>query len=164
MGRFAAQLEHALATYYWPAGFLLHALLELSLGGAKLLHGRYKFEARQCVADLKARGKGNAAARRADRVKLMQYTRYHGLARIALALLGGLALWGADATHTGTACACAFWHGGAALVQVVHLSTYPDVAKASPTLLLHALLALFFVHFCLTSDGTLVGAAGVHVQ
>ncbi len=148
MGRFAAQLEHASATYYWPAGFLLHALLELFLGGRKVLAGRYAFEARQCAADLRAKGNA-AAARRADRVKLMQYARYHGLARVALALLGGLALWGADATHTATACACAFWHGGAALVQVVHLSTYPDVATASPTLLPHALLALFFVHYCL---------------
>ena len=98
-----------------------------------------------------------------ERIKLMQYTRYHGLSRMALGFIGLFAVVfdGVEGVQsTGGLLALglgfAFWHASACLVVVVHLSSYPDHATLTSTFFIHLLLAVGFGAFCLYGKGAIV--------
>jgi hypothetical protein len=125
----------------WTCLFLLHAASELALGAAKL-RGFYKFERAAHAKDLQAKA---GSRRKRDRVKLVQYTMYHGAARVALGLVGlGMFAFGPGSDLRAVALALAFWHLAAATVPVVNMSRYPDSAALTPTFALHAALGVGF--------------------
>ena len=127
-------------------------MTEVFLGAAKL-RGFYKFERAAHDKDLKAKA---GSRRKRDRVKLVQYTTYHGLARVALGLLGaGVFLFGAGSELRPVALALAFWHLAATVVPVVNMSRYPESAALTPTFALHAVLGIGFA-FLLWYHETLV--------
>ena len=83
MGRSLEHFSRFTSRHIWTCLFLVHTLTEVFLGAAKL-RGFYKFERAAHDKDLKAKA---GSRRKRDRVKLVQYTTYHGLARVALGLL-----------------------------------------------------------------------------
>ena len=136
------------------AVLLIHTLSEALLGGRKL-KGWYAFEKDIARRDLEKRGDGSVA--RKQRVKLMQYTRYHAASRLSLALLGALPLvksWNASDSENlqGSVAASdeillplAFWHVLATAIQVWGISM--DGATPTPTFWLHFALAAAFVYW-----------------
>jgi hypothetical protein len=158
MGRAAEQLKDFPV---WTTIFMLHGVAELALGAMKL-QGYYNFEKGEVIRDLKDLKDGDKKNKMyvEQRVKLMQYTRYHGLSRMALGLIAILAVAfdGVEGTSvTGgllpLGLGFTFWHGSAALVVIVHLSTYPDHAKITGTFFVHLLLAAGFAAFCVYGTG-----------
>ena len=159
MGRGIKSFSAFVQANIWTFVFFLHTVSELLLGINKL-RGHYKFEAKSYKADLKSK---KGSQRRAQRVKLIQYTTYHGLARMSLGLLGACVfVFGVDSDLRSIAFVLAFWHTAASIVPIVNLSKYGDVAKTSPTFLLHAFLGLsfayiFWYHDTLVDDEFVVG-------
>ena len=90
MGRAAEQLKDFPV---WTTIFMLHGVAELALGAMKL-QGYYNFEKGEVIRDLKDLKDGDKKNKMyvEQRVKLMQYTRYHGLSRMALGLIAILAV------------------------------------------------------------------------
>ena len=84
MGRAFNQLQHFPV---WTVLFLIHSTTEFILGASKL-RGYFTFEKRDVLQDLQdLRNKKNKRYVE-NRIRLMQYTRYHALSRITLALIG----------------------------------------------------------------------------
>jgi hypothetical protein len=146
----------------WTILFLTHGILELVLGCLKL-KGYYSFEKRDVLHDLKDIAEKNEKNRSyvEQRVKLMQYTRYHALSRMSLALIAfaAVAMNGVDGRSKSTGgllplgLGFCFWHGSASLVVIVHLLTYPDHAKISGAFFIHVLLTFGFAAFCIFGPG-----------
>ena len=159
MGRAFNQLQHFPV---WTVLFLIHSTMEFILGASKL-RGYFTFEKRDVLQDLQdLRNKKNKRYVE-NRIRLMQYTRYHALSRITLALIGlfAVAFDGVDGeTGNGGLLALglgfAFWHSAACLVVIVHLSSYPDHARMTSTFFLHFFLALGFGAFCLYGKGAVI--------
>ena len=138
---------------------MLHGITEMALGAAKL-QGYYNFEKREVIRDLNDLKDKKNKVFVEQRVKLMQYTRYHALSRIGMALIAifAVAFDGVEGTSvTGgllpMGLGFAFWHFGAALVVIVHLSSYPDHAKITGAFFVHLLLAAGFTAFCVYGTG-----------
>ena len=159
MGRGVESFSAFVRANVWTFVFFLHTVAEILLGMNKL-RGHYKFEAMSYNADLKSK---KGSKRRAQRVKLIQYTTYHGLARMSLGLLGAcIFVFGVDSNLRTISLVLAFWHTSASIVPIVNLSRYEDVAKIPPTFLLHAFLGLcfgyvFWNHDTLVDDDFVVG-------
>jgi hypothetical protein len=159
MGRALEQLKDFPV---WTALFLAHSISELVLGSFKL-RGYYLFEKKEVLLDLNDIDNKKNKRYVENRIKLMQYTRYHALSRMTLGFIGLFAVSfdGVDGqTSSGGLLSLglgfAFWHSAACLVVIVHLSSYPEHAFITKSFFLHFILAAGFLCFCLYGKGAVL--------